>query len=34
MLKVYLAMEATYSDKVGELCDKYSLEDFMMPKGM
>lgn len=26
--KVYLAMEAGYSEKVDELCDRYSLEGF------
>ncbi|KAL7598393.1 uncharacterized protein LOC111908721 isoform X1 [Lactuca sativa] len=29
---VYLAMEAGYSEKVDELCDKYSLEGFMKGK--
>ncbi|KAJ9538267.1 hypothetical protein OSB04_031000 [Centaurea solstitialis] len=29
---VYLAMEAGYSEKVDELCDRYSLKGFMMAK--
>ena len=32
--KVYLAMEAGYTEKVDELCDKYSLEGFLSDKGM
>lgn len=32
--KVYLAMEAGYSEKVDELCDRYSLEGFLKPIGM
>lgn len=30
---VYLAMEAGYSEKVDELCDRYSLEGFVKAKG-
>ncbi|KAF2324000.1 hypothetical protein GH714_006088 [Hevea brasiliensis] len=30
---VYLAMEAGYSEKVDELCDRYSLEGFLKGKG-
>ncbi|XP_031269534.1 uncharacterized protein LOC116128004 [Pistacia vera] len=29
---VYLAMEAGYSEKVDELCDRYSLEGFLKPR--
>jgi hypothetical protein len=32
--KVYLAMEAGYSEKVDELCERYSLEGFLNVKGM
>lgn len=32
--KVYLAMEAGYSEKVDELCDRYSLEGFLKGKGI
>lgn len=32
-LKVYLAMEAGYSEKVDELCDRYSLEGFLNANG-
>lgn len=32
--KVYLAMEAGYSEKVDELCDRYSLEGLPKAQGM
>lgn len=34
VFQVYLAMEAGYSEKVDELCDKYSLTGFIKAKGM
>lgn len=33
MFKVYLAMEAGYKEKVDELCDRYSLQNFWDIKG-
>jgi len=32
--KVYLAMEAGYSEKVDELCDRYSLKGFANETGI
>lgn len=34
IFKVYLAMEAGYSEKVDELCDRYSLKGFVKAKGI
>ena len=34
IFKIYLAMEAGYSEKVDELCDRYSLTGFLDVKGM
>lgn len=34
VFKVYLAMEAGYTEKVDQLCDRYSLEGFLDIKGM
>lgn len=34
IIQVYLAMEAGYTEKVDELCERYSLEGFVKAKGM
>ena len=33
IIQVYLAMEAGYSEKVDELCERYMLEGFVKAKG-
>ena len=33
LFKVYLAMEAGYTEKVDELCERYSLDRFLDLKG-
>jgi len=34
MVKVYLALEAGYTEKVTEICERYSLEGFDEISGM
>lgn len=34
LMKVYLAMEAGYTEKVDELCERYNLEGLIEVSGM